>query len=178
MSEPTNNGRNPARTSCPTDRGPSHHLTGLTFLALVVLAFEMNPGWDWLGFGWDVRTYYVVAAAVGAVYGFSSDPLRAPGAAAGAAGAIGSLYLTASYLGWANKTHTLLLVIVIAVGCVPGLLLFGLWFGFADGVLGLKCYQSRPAPKPGKKVITADDPDEPDKPKPGKKVIYVDDSDE
>jgi len=100
---------------------------GLTLfgLAIVFCSMEMVPGWGVLHLGWPPETYYAIMATVGALAGvLSAAQHRLAGLLGGLVAGPGSLGTIAFVLERTTSTHTLILVIVGALGAVPGLVLY------------------------------------------------------
>jgi hypothetical protein len=96
-------------------------------ITLVVCSMEMIPGWGFLRLGWPRTTFYSIVAFVGAAAGIVLAPHRFAGLISGALAMAGALHGTALILDNVDRIPNLVLVIVAAIGSLPG---FGLYLGW------------------------------------------------
>lgn len=96
---------------------------------LFVLGYQITPGREWVNLGWSVEVYYLVAGAVGAIAGFLGGQRRSVAAVAVAITGVASLWLIGLSHQWLpkfllNQVVGWVGVVTIAIGLVPGVLLY------------------------------------------------------
>jgi hypothetical protein len=105
-------------------------------IAILLCGTELVPGWGMLGLGWPPEAHYAIMAAAGAFAGAVTVRRRyaVPGLIAGAVAGIGALAAVAWYLTFVERTPTELLVVVGAVGALPGIGLYYVLRWVQDGI--------------------------------------------
>jgi hypothetical protein len=99
------------------------------FIFVIPLAFcakELVPGWNTFHLDWPPTTYYTIAAVSGAL-GWAMVGYRyfIPGLISGPLASLGALAVITWHLSWADWTSNVLELFFGAVGCLPGLAVFG-----------------------------------------------------
>ena len=92
-------------------------------LAIVFCSMEMVPGWGIFHLGWPYATFFIIAGTAGLISGaLLGGRYFVPGATGGTIAAVGALAAIAFMLERVNWTHSVFLIIVGALGCLPGIM--------------------------------------------------------
>ena len=136
-------------------------VVGGAFAALVFCSMEIVPAWSALHLGWPAATYYLIMGGCGMTAGLLlATEYRLPAMFGGLAAGLGSLFANAFFMERATVTSNLVMVVLAAVGCIPGFLVYG----------GLRVLQDVIVPPPEKTIRPRrrlpdahdDDEDDPD----------------
>ena len=114
------------------------------WVPMVFCSMEMIPGWGFINPDWPREVYYAIMATSGALAGMLILPKHlVPGLVGGLLAGPGGLFAVALLLENVQSTHTLVIVAVALLGCLPGI-----------GIgLGLKALQDRVVPPPSDEML-------------------------
>ena len=123
------------KTPPPQESRLFNFASGVFGLLLVFCGFEMVPGWGILHVKWPVEVFYVIMMISGAFAGVARDPRYLPGGIVGGAGAgFGALFALGLVLTRVTVMNKVVLLLVAAIGCLPGIGLYVL-FRYAQDAL-------------------------------------------
>src|SRR3954451_16040258 len=90
-------------------------------LSAVLLPLQMAPGWAMFDMGWPPWAFYAVMAACwGVGWGLVGCHYRVPAVFGGAVGGVGCLAAITTLLANTTWTHSMIIVVVGAIGAAPG----------------------------------------------------------
>jgi hypothetical protein len=99
------------------------------FIFVITLAFcakELVPGWSTFHLGWPNSTYYLIAAVSGAIGGaLIGNRYLIAGLISGPIASAGALFMISWHLSWSDRTSNVIEVLFGALGCLPGLAVYG-----------------------------------------------------
>jgi hypothetical protein len=120
---------------------------GLLGLSLVFCSLEMVPGWGIFRLNWPTVVFVAIMAVCGSVSGLLlARRHRLPGLIGGLVGGPGALLAIAFVLERTTWTHSVILLVVGAIGALPGFLAYALLAALEDAVARSR-QQRHPAPE-------------------------------
>jgi hypothetical protein len=91
------------------------------WLPMVFCSMEIVPNWGIFNLDWPPEVYFVIMAVCGAAAGALMAPnYRVPGLVVGLLAGPGGLFAVTLLLQNVNSIHTIAIVLVALIGCLPG----------------------------------------------------------